>query len=133
MVSFVSRVETRGFYEAVPGLLASLRSKSCSWKLGFNNIKRTLQNRAFVQILHFRDFKILTYYIYAAVLKSLTPKVFGIEQNPWFCKALDNINKVRHSLSICLIVPRLDGPHSVNDWSGAHPSLSRFGFYAPHC
>jgi len=23
--------------------------------------KRTLQNRAFVQILHFRDFKILTY------------------------------------------------------------------------
>jgi len=23
-----------------------------------------------------------------AVLKSLTPKAFGIEQNPWFCKAL---------------------------------------------
>jgi len=32
---------------------------------------RTLQNRAFVQILHFRNFKILTYYLYAAVLKSL--------------------------------------------------------------
>jgi len=38
-----------------------------------------LQNRAFVQILpeNFRE-----------VLKSLTPKAFGIDQNPWFFKVL---------------------------------------------
>ena len=45
------------------------------------DFKRTLQNRAFVQILpeSFRE-----------VLKSLTPKAFGIEHNPWFFKALFN-------------------------------------------
>ena len=58
------------------------------WQGSWIICRRTLPNRAFVQILHFRDFKILTYYIYATVLKSLTPKAFGIDQNPWFCKAL---------------------------------------------
>ena len=78
---------------SLPGLLASLRAKSCSWNLGLFNVKRTLQNRAFVQILpeSFRE-----------VLKSLTPKAFGIEQNPWFCKALYS------RFSVCLLPDNLD-------------------------
>ena len=45
------------------------------------SLNRTLQNYAFVQILpeNFRE-----------VLKSLTPKAFRIDQNPWFCQALLN-------------------------------------------
>jgi len=46
------------------------------------NSKRTLQNCAFVQTLP---------EIFREVLKSLTPKAFGIDQNHWFCKALSNI------------------------------------------
>ena len=54
-------------------------AEPCGEKASLSDFKRTLQNRAFVQILpeSFRE-----------VLKSLTPKAFGIDQNPWFCKAL---------------------------------------------